>query len=102
MSDSYGTAKASNYASYVRPVDRFGNPDPDTMVPVRIQCAKCPNRVTKYVKVRTLYAYPRGHPSIAKTGVDRQIVVELWCLSCIRGANIEDDAYRTGVSIAQS
>lgn len=89
-------------ASWTRPVDKSGMPDQDTMYPVRVQCAKCPNKVTKYVKVRTLYAYPRNHPAISRTGVDRQIVVELWCLSCIRGANVEDDSQRTTVSIAQS
>lgn len=86
-------------STYVRPVDSSGNPDQSTMFPVRVQCARCPNKVTKYVKVRTLYAYPRNHPAISKTGVDRQIVVELWCLSCLRGANVEDDYQRTPVSI---
>lgn len=89
-------------ASYIRPVTKEGLPDPSSMFPVRVQCAKCPNKVTKYVKVRTLYAYPRGHPQIARTGVDRTIVVELWCLSCMRGANVEDDYQRTVCSIAQS
>ena len=88
--------------SYIRPVTKEGYPDPNTMYPVRIQCAKCPNKVTKYVKVRTLYAYPKNHPMIQKTGIDRQIVVELWCLSCMRGANVEDDYQRTVCSIAQS
>jgi len=102
MSDRPGTTPSSNYASMVIPVDSSGRRDPNVMVPLRVQCAKCPNKVTKYVKVRTLYAYPRNHPRIAQTGEDRQIVVELWCLSCIRGANVEDDYYKTTVSIAQS
>lgn len=92
----------SERSSYIRPIDASGMPSQDVMYPVRIQCAKCPNRVIKYIKVRTLYAYPKNHPMILKTGVDRQIVVELWCLSCIRGANVEDDYQRTVCSIAQS
>lgn len=102
MPGEYGTAYAVGRTSDVRPVDQYGRTDPSLMSPVRVQCAKCPNRVTKYVKVRTMYAYPRGHPAIAKLGADRQIVVELWCLSCIRAGNVEDDYYRTSVSIAQS
>ena len=99
MPGEYGTAYAVNRASDVIPIDSSGNPV-QGLKPLRVQCAKCPNHVTKYVKVRTMYALPRNHPQVQKEGVDRQVIVELWCLSCIRSANVEDDYYRTRVSIA--
>lgn len=89
----------SERASFVIPVDTSGMPSADVMRPIRVQCAKCPNRVFKYVKVRTMYALPKSHPLLRKEGVDRQIVIEMWCLSCLRGANVEDDYQRTPVSI---
>lgn len=69
------------------------------LIPVRVKCARCPNRMYKYVKVRQLWAYPPGDSRITKLGVDRQISVENWCMSCVRAANIEDDNMRTGISI---
>lgn len=72
------------------------------LIPVRVKCARCPNRMFKYVKVRQLWAFPPGDQRIVRTGADRQISVENWCLSCVRGAAIEDDNTRTGISIATS
>jgi hypothetical protein len=69
------------------------------LIPVRVKCARCPNRMYKYIKVRQLWAYPPGDSRIMKLGVDRQISVENWCLSCVRAAAIDDDTSRTGVSV---
>ncbi len=73
-----------------------------SLIPVRVKCARCPNRMFKYIKVRQLWAYPRGDPRITREGTDRQISVENWCLSCVRAANVEDDDRRTGISISTS
>lgn len=70
------------------------------LIPVRVKCARCPNRMFKYIKVRQLWAYPPGDARITRLGVDRQISVENWCLSCVRSCPIEDDTGRTGVSIS--
>lgn len=69
------------------------------MIPIRVQCARCPNRTLKYMKVHTLYAYRQGDPRIRSTGSDREVHTSYWCLNCVRGANIEEDDMRTVPSV---
>lgn len=70
------------------------------MVPIRVKCARCPNHMYKYVQVRQLWAFKPGDPRITRLGVDRQVTVENWCLSCMRSLGIDDDNVRTAISIS--
>src|SRR6266581_4474130 len=89
----------SNSLSRVNSARRSDVMNNQNLIPVRVKCARCPNRMYKYIKVRQLWAYPPGDSRIAKLGVDRQISVENWCLSCVRACAIDDDNSKTGISI---
>ena len=71
--------------------------DADPRRPVRMKCAKCGMRVLNAVEIKTLWALPPE--MIRKGGKDRQILLEHWCLSCIRSANVEEDRGQINVSV---
>lgn len=65
---------------------------PQGLRPVRVQCSRCPNKTLKFAKIHTAYHDPRKHG-------DYTIYTSYWCLSCLRGANVEEDDMRTVPSV---
>lgn len=84
MSERPGTAPGVGYRNAVA--------HPRGMRPQRVQCSRCPNKTLKFAKIHTAYLNPH------KSG-DYTIYTSYWCLSCLRGANVEEDDMRTVPSV---